>query len=93
MEESVQSLILKKLEHIESMLTTCMGDISDMKGRVLVLENDMKDVVGNGHLGRLTIVEKKVTSLIQWKYWFLGVSGATAIFLSFIYKCIFTFIK
>jgi hypothetical protein len=51
--------------------------------RIATLETQVKDVVGNGQPGRMTLAEQAIAALQRWRYWVLGgaagVSGVVSV--------------
>lgn len=53
----------------------------DTGERVAALETQMKDVVGNGQPGRLTLAERSISALQSWRWWQVGAAaGVSGVF-------------
>jgi hypothetical protein len=87
MDATIEQLILDELKELRDDLRDFRGEVAGWKAesgeRLATLETQVKDVVGNGQPGRMTIAEEAIGALQRWRYWVLGgaagVSGVVSV--------------
>ena len=79
MDESTLPLILSELRDLRA----AFNDFASEHGqRMATAEAQLRDVYGNGKIGRLSTVELAVAHLEKWKYWLVGVGAGTGAMIS-----------
>lgn len=86
MDFSLQTVIL---EEVRALRTRVDAHSADTAERLATLETHMDSLVGNHQPGRLSIIEKKISDLQQWKHYttglYIGISSLVSVATAFIY--------
>jgi hypothetical protein len=65
---------------------------TDAESRLTVLEAHVKSgITGNGSPSRLSVIEKKMEGILEYKYWLVGIAAGVSGFVS-IAACVIGFI-
>ena len=81
MPDEIQSLILSELQALRNDFNTNARETGE---RLSALEVGMKSLIGNGQPGRITLLEKSVDKLKEFKWRTVGMAAGVGCIVSFL---------